>query len=67
MAEFSNKAVDFDRFNQVVHNFFGSRFQPSDIKNIWKNIAGGQGSLDYSQFKRLHSGLWSSQENTIDR
>jgi hypothetical protein len=60
MTGYSNKNIDYERFQQVVQEFFGNRFQPSDIKNIWKTIAGGKDALDVGLFKKLHGNLWPS-------
>ena len=36
MTEYSNTTVDFERFKQVLGEFFKGRFEPTDCKNIWK-------------------------------
>lgn len=65
MSDFSNKAISFERFKQVVSEFFGNRFHANDIENIWHSI-GGKDSLDGNQFKRLFGDAWSSSENDIN-
>ena len=50
-----------------MNEFFKGRFQPSDCKNIWKNIAGGRDNLDLPQFKKLHGYLWRSEDDSVDR
>ena len=67
MSEYSNKSVNYDRFKQVMNEFFKDRFQPSDSKNIWKTLAGGREQLDLPQFKKLHDHLWKAQDDSVDR
>ena len=67
ISEYSNKSVNYDRFKQVMNEFFKDRFQPSDSKNIWKTLAGGREQLDLPQFKKLHDHLWKAQDDSVDR
>jgi hypothetical protein len=60
MSQFSNKPIDYDRFKQIISEFFGNRFHSSDVDNMWHNIGGGKDKLDSQQFKRLHGDLWAS-------
>lgn len=59
--------VDMERFREVLDQFFRGRFQPSEVKNIWKNVAGGHDVIDQALFKKLNGHLWSSQDNSVDK
>ena len=66
LAGNGSKVLTSSKFNQAINELFKGRFQPSDIKNIWKTFAGGKDSLDYAHFAQLHGNLWQSTSNTVD-
>ena len=67
VAGYDRKTIDFSRFKEVINEFFRGRFENSDVKNIWKNIAGGRDTLDGAQFKKLNGHLWRSDDNAVER
>lgn len=64
---YSKSQLDFNKFKEVLEEFFRGRFQPSQAKNIWKNIAGGHDSIDQGQFNKINGHLWSNKDNSVDK
>lgn len=67
MTGFSSKAIDLTRFKEIVVEFFGNRFQNSDVINIWKTVSGGKDKLELGQFKKLHGHVWKTDELSIEK
>ena len=66
MAQYHNKSISHDRFKKVVHEFFGNRFQKSDVEKLWQHLTTGQKALDWNRFNRLYGDLWSSESDPVD-
>jgi hypothetical protein len=64
---YGKSKVDYRRFKEVLDDFFRGRFQPSECKNVWKNIAGGRDEINQEQFKKINGHLWKGLDSSVEK